>query len=60
MREIRHLEAVGGRQGSGGMGTGYLKAMDMEDTGMGLVRKIRVYGEDFLVYFCLAGEKGCI
>ena len=49
MREIRHLEVVAGRQGSGGMGTGYLKAMDMEDTGMGLVRKIRVYGEDFLV-----------
>ena len=60
MREIRNLEVVTGRQDSVGMGTGYLKAMDMEDTDIGLVRKIRVYGEDFLVYFCLAGEKGCI
>ena len=60
MREIRNSEVVTGRQDSGGMGTGYLKAMDMEDMDMGLVRKIRGYGEDFLVYFCLAGEKGCI
>ena len=51
MREIRHLEVLAGRQGSGGMGTGYLKAMDMEDMDMGLVRKIRGYGRHFLVYF---------
>ena len=51
MREIRNLEVVTGRQDSVGMGTGYLKAMDMEDMDMGLVRKIRGYGEDFLVYF---------
>ena len=51
MREIRNSEVVTGRQDSVGMGTGYLKAMDMEDMDMELVRKIRGYGEDFLVYF---------